>query len=204
MGPPRRRAFAGTVPVRNPVAWMASEVGRRAAVVLSAMLMAAALAACATAPSSPLVLIPEPERQPAPTIAGPGLRGGVVRSTDVIGRPMLVNAFASWCRPCQVELPMLADAHDSGLVVLGIDVQDVDEAAIGTLEAAGATFPVIKDPRGDLLASLRTPAVGIPQSILIDARGRVAGYVIGPIDTTTLAAIRLELSKAIDDQASTG
>ena len=110
------------------------------------------------------------------------------------GRPFVVNAFASWCQPCQLELPLLAEMHDRGLPVLGLDVEDVNEAAIGTLAAIGADFPVITDPRGDILATLRPPTSGIPQTVLIDAQGRIAGYVIGPMDADVATEVRRTLS----------
>jgi thiol-disulfide isomerase/thioredoxin len=149
---------------------------------------------CASAPTPGLVVIPEDQRVAAAVIAGPDLRGGVLSSAQFMGRPMVVNAFASWCKPCQEELPLLAQMHGDGLMVLGLDVQDVAEAAIGTLAAVEAEFPVITDPSGEVLAILRTPSTGIPQSVLIDAQGRVAGYVIGPMDEDLAASVRKLLS----------
>lgn len=149
---------------------------------------------CASAPTPGLIVIPSEQRVAAAVIAGPDLRGGVLSSASFIGRPMVVNAFASWCKPCQEELPLLAQMHRDGLLVLGLDVQDVAEAANGTLAAVGAEFPVITDPSGEILATLRTPSRGIPQSVLIDAQGRVAGYVIGPMDEALAGSVQKLLS----------
>ena len=162
---------------------------------LATLLMCSALAlgvgsGCSAPATAGLVVIPPEQRVMAPEVVGLGLRGGTVDLADFRGQAVVVNAFASWCPPCQQELPLLARLHDGGLMVLGLDVKDVPEAARGTLDAVEARFPVIQDPRGDLLSLFHGPTQGIPQSILIDEQGRVAGYLIGPADADTLRAIR--------------
>jgi len=130
-----------------------------------------------------LLITPEALRPDAPRIRGDLLTGGTLDLADLRGQVVLLNAYASWCPPCQVELPVLAEADRErpDLQVVGIDIADLPEAGLGVLTAAGADYPAFDDPRGLLLAAFTaTPTRGLPFSVFIDAQGRVAGRIIGP------------------------
>jgi len=69
----------------------------------------------------------------APDFALADLNGEPVRLADYVGRPVIVNFWASWCLPCVEEFPLLAaaldDHADIGLAVIGIVYRDRSEAA---------------------------------------------------------------------------
>lgn len=136
-----------------------------------------------------LLITPPGLRPPAPPVRGDALQGGSVDIADYAGQIVLLNAYASWCPPCLDELPELAAADRDlpDLQVIGVNIADTPKAGLGVLEAVGADFPAIFDPRGLLLAEFTaTPTRGLPFSVLIDAQGRVAGRIIGPATTPML------------------
>ncbi len=169
---------------------------RRAVLILG--LSVALVSACgrgdAAAPAPEgamgLVLVAQDDRTAAPAITGPGLVGGSIGILDYPGKLVVLNAFASWCIPCQKELPVLAAAAKAypNVQFLGLDVKDDDEAARGFLAAEGATYPVIKDPAGDLLAQFTmNPTRGLPVTFFIDEQGRLAGRILGEVTAENLA-----------------
>ena len=122
-------------------------------------------------------------------ISGRTLSGDHFVLSDLRGRVVILNAFASWCPPCQEELPELVSASKRrpDVAFVGLDVSDSAEAAEGFLAAEGADYPVITDNEGDLMARFtQSPTRGLPVSFLIDAEGRVAGRILGKASRAAL------------------
>jgi cytochrome c biogenesis protein CcmG/thiol:disulfide interchange protein DsbE len=126
--------------------------------------------------------------QPAPDFALADLEGNPVRLSDLRGRPVIVNFWASWCGPCVEEFPLLtraASAHEGDdLAVVGIVFRDRSEAARGFLERMGATWPALMDP-GDAVAA-RFGIIGPPDTFFIDRRGVVVSRQIGQLSSADL------------------
>jgi cytochrome c biogenesis protein CcmG/thiol:disulfide interchange protein DsbE len=134
----------------------------------------------------------------APDFALADLDGEPVRLADYVGRPVLLNFWASWCLPCVEEFPILAEAlevhADIGLAVIGIVYRDRSEAARAFGEQLGATWPLVMDP-GERVA--RAYGVfGPPESWLIGPDGMVISRHIGPFTAEELAA---ELARLATD-----
>lgn len=171
---------------------------RRLRAMAGVLTMAVLVAGCGGMSAQPLVvnsgtpglLITPPALRPAaPEVRGDALQGGTVDIADYAGQVVLLNAYASWCPPCLDELPELsaADRELPNLQVIGVNIADTPKAGLGVLEAVGAEYPAIFDPRGLLLAEFTaTPTRGLPFSVLIDEQGRVAGRIIGPATTPML------------------
>lgn len=119
----------------------------------------------------------------APDFAVPGLTGGTLALSDYRGRPVVVNFFASWCAPCWTELPDFDQAADkyreSGLVVIGVGVQDSKLSIQRMVNGLGLRFPVGLDPSGELGKQYQIP--GLPVTVFVDRRGVVRKYWTGPI-----------------------
>lgn len=96
------------------------------------------------------------------------------------GRPVLVNLWASWCVPCQQEMPVLQRAHQTAggtVAFLGINTKDEPGSAQDFLAAFKVTYPQAKDPDGRLLAALH--GVGLPITVVLDKHGKIAWRKLG-------------------------
>ena len=111
------------------------------------------------------------------------------------GKPLVVNLWASWCGPCRSEMPRLAKAAKgtSDVGFLGINTRDDPQAAADFLTSAGATYPQLVDGGGEVLAYTRVP--GLPVTLALDAQGRVVGRVIGEISQQELAQLVKSLAR---------
>jgi thiol-disulfide isomerase/thioredoxin len=167
------------------------------------VLLVAAVAlctACSTmhrAPSSQsalgpgLQVFPVGQRSAAPQLRGTTITGDPLDLADEIGHGLVaVNVWASWCGPCRREMPLLARAAGVTLRVVGIDERDSSRSARAFAASRGATYPSLFDPDGKLLARLSMlPQAGVPSTLFLDRRGRVAARVVGPVDTDVLRRV---------------
>lgn len=142
-----------------------------------------------------LQVFPVSERTFVPPLSGTTITGGSLDLADEVGHGLVaVNVWASWCGPCRKELPVLAHAAGSGLRVIGIDERDRDHSARSFATSRGVTYPSLSDPQGKLLAALpMLPQTGVPSTLFLDRRGRVAARVIGPVDAHVLRRIIRQL-----------
>ncbi|HZU72163.1 MAG TPA: TlpA disulfide reductase family protein [Acidimicrobiales bacterium] len=117
--------------------------------------------------------------QPAPPTAGTDIGGGRFSLTDLRGRFVVVNFFASWCGPCHQELPQLVAMDRSGTAVVGVVFSDSAGSARRFLTGGGAHWPALDDGEGALALAwgVRAP----PESFLVSPDGAVLAKVIGPL-----------------------
>jgi cytochrome c biogenesis protein CcmG/thiol:disulfide interchange protein DsbE len=127
----------------------------------------------------------------APVRTLPRLDGGGSGSlAEYRGKPVLLNAWASWCPPCKGEMPLLQRVQrriaSAGGTVLGIDVQDDRTSALRFLRAKGVTFPSLRDRDRSYVHSFGV--TGYPESFLIDRQGRIVALNRGPLTKDWLDA----------------
>jgi len=110
-----------------------------------------------------------------------GLNGPPRRLSDFLGRPLVINVWASWCGPCRQEMSSLerlawrADGH--AFDIIGISTDDDADAARRFLQATNATLAHFIDQR--LYWETMLGASRLPLTVLADARGRVLQRVVG-------------------------
>lgn len=121
----------------------------------------------------------------APDFALPTLAGPTVRLSELRGRVVIVNFWATWCPPCEQETPRLVAWYGqhraAGLEVLGVDklVQD-SRAAVEEFAARYAVpYPLPLDQTGDV--SRQWQALQLPRSYVIDRQGVVRYVRIGEL-----------------------
>lgn len=144
--------------------------------------------------------VPEPIDGASP-INGETLTGERLSLDDYRGKTVVIPVWGSWCGPCREEGPMLAaaaaDLADDGVAFFGINSRDNSvENAQKFVKNVGITYPSIYNPTGSLLLSFRaglTP-LSIPSVVFVDAEGRVAAAVGGPISHTTLYDVIEEIA----------
>jgi thiol-disulfide isomerase/thioredoxin len=109
-----------------------------------------------------------------------------------LGRPSVVNLWASWCEPCRTELPELQRFADRGadeIAVLGVITGDTRTSAASAAEDFGISFPAVFDPDGSLLTGIGRNA--LPVTLFLDAAGGVRHvYQSGePLTLSTLEGL---------------
>jgi len=119
----------------------------------------------------------------APDFALQDARGQTVRLSDLRGRPVLVNLWASWCPPCQAEMPAMQKAYEiyepQGFTILAVNTtfQDDQASALAFTAQRGLTFPVLFDMDGSVSHQYLVRAM--PSSFFIDRQGVIRRVVIG-------------------------
>ncbi len=103
-------------------------------------------------------------------------------SADLValGRPVLVNFFASWCVPCVIEHPELMKLSKTGLPIWGIAYKDTVSAASGFVAKHGNPFSrIARDAPGQV--AIDFGVYGVPESYLLDSHGVVRWRMAGPL-----------------------
>ncbi|HUP71153.1 MAG TPA: TlpA disulfide reductase family protein [Acidimicrobiales bacterium] len=180
-------------PPRRPrtARWIALGVG--VVVALLVVTLATRRPASDVVAPSPIV------GQTAPEVEGANLNGPPVRLSDLRGRYVVVNFFATWCIPCLKEHPELirfADRHPperAQVLMVVYDDQPADVRAF--FSKRGGDWPVLDDPGAKVDFGVR----GVPESFLVDPDGLVLTRLVGGV--TAVGLDRL-LAQAVAQRAS--
>ena len=143
---------------------------------------------------------------PAPDFALPALAGDTVHLAELRGHPVILNFWATWCPPCQVELPALVVAYGAhqgdGLRIVAVNGDDERVSVIrGFTHRMGLPFPVLLDRRARVTSQYRV--LGLPTTVFVDSTGIVRAIHAGPISPAELAA-ELQLILPPDSSRSGG
>ncbi|MGH8573775.1 MAG: TlpA disulfide reductase family protein [Gammaproteobacteria bacterium] len=129
--------------------------------------------------------VPGPRLAP---VLRPALADGRVRLTELEGHPVVLNYWASWCVPCRTEAPLLERAwkqrRGDGVVLLGLNMQDVTTDARGFIGEFGISYPNIRDKSNEVATDWGV--TGLPETFFLDRRGRVVAHVIGALSDARL------------------
>jgi cytochrome c biogenesis protein CcmG/thiol:disulfide interchange protein DsbE len=143
-----------------------------------------------SAVGAPLSSSPSPrEGFLAPDFTLDTLDGKKVTLSELRGKIVIINLWATWCPPCRAEMPALENAYeqyrDSGVVILGLNVtnQDSEKDIPPYVKEFGLTFPILLDRDGSVstLYQLR----GLPTTFFVNREGIIRTVVIGgPMNET--------------------
>ena len=111
-----------------------------------------------------------------------------IRLSDLRGRVVMLNFWASWCGPCRQEMPLLDELHKryepAGFTLLGVNVEEDTDAAKALLKEIPVSFPVLFDPTSKVSKAYDVQAM--PSTIMIDCDGNLhylhRGFVPGDED----------------------
>ena len=124
----------------------------------------------------------------------PQLTDAMLRAPEV----KLLNFWASWCAPCRVEHPNLQKMADMGITIYGVNYKDTDENGMRFLEELGNPFKALGTDNGR--QAIEWGVYGIPETFIIDARGRIRMRFAGPI---TERVLRERILPAIEEARAT-
>ena len=123
--------------------------------------------------------------------------GPAVDLSQLRGKIVVVNLWATWCGPCREEMPILQAASEKfgdDVQFVGVLTKDSVSSAAGYLPGVGTTYPQVLDPDADLLESLRVP--GLPVSVMLDPTGAKVEQQIGAFEAGDLDELLTELIAA--------
>ena len=133
-----------------------------------------------------VILITTPSQttlpRPAPDFLLPDMGGQAVRLSQLKGKVVLLNVWATWCGPCRKEMPTMEALarrlSGEDFVLLAVN-QDVDGAVTVKpyLQEGGYTFPVLLDVQGEV--GRKYGVTGYPETFIIDRQGQVVYHHIG-------------------------
>ena len=120
--------------------------------------------------------------------------GGTLSLADCLGRPAVLNFWATWCTPCCAELPhfdALYRAHSDEAVVAAIHANLVTDDVEAYLAGFDYAMPFGLDETGEALAAFGGSSM-LPQTVVIDADGIIVYNAVGSVDGETLEALLAE------------
>jgi cytochrome c-type biogenesis protein len=136
----------------------------------------------------------------APVYAARSVAGDSLHLSDLRGKVVLLNVWATWCIPCRKELPELQALHTQyagrGLQVVGVSVDEgnADAAVREFAQEFGITYTILRDPHELIYSAFAIP--GVPASFLIDRSGKVAWRILGPFSASD-AGLQAALRKSL-------
>lgn len=123
-----------------------------------------------------------PRLTPSAGAREPGKDGDTVALSSFAGRVVLVNFWATWCEPCEREIPAMERLYQElggeDFELLAVAIDD-DEAKVQEFqERYQLSFPIVLDSNQAVYGSYQT--MGVPESLLIDREGRIVERYVGP------------------------
>jgi len=109
--------------------------------------------------------------------------GDTLSLRDYAGDVVLLNLWATWCAPCEVEMPSMQRLHEtlgpSGLRIVAVSVDDAESEFVAEwVEERGLTFEILHDRSGAIATDYQ--ATGWPESFIIDSEGVIVRKIWGP------------------------
>ena len=133
----------------------------------------------------------EPEQIKAPDFTVYDIDGQEVRLRDYMGKPIVMNFWASWCGPCQMEMPDFQEKYlELGeevtflMINMTDGVRETVDVASAFIKEKGYTFPVFYDTASE--AAIAYGVYSLPTTYFLDAEGRPIAQATGAISAETL------------------
>ncbi len=109
------------------------------------------------------------------------LDGAAMRLSDLRGKVVVLNFWASWCAPCRWEMPAFErvwqEYKDKGVIFVGVAVADREQDAKAFAGEVGVTYSLGMDASGEIASAYQI--VGLPTTYFIDRQGRISRVLTG-------------------------
>jgi thiol-disulfide isomerase/thioredoxin len=114
----------------------------------------------------------------------PLLNGINLNTTDLRGKVVFLNFWATWCGPCRAEMPSMETLYrrfkEQGLEILAVNLQESPKGVSAFMDQLGLTFPAALDQRGSIGAAYGVMA--IPTTYIVDRNGGIIARVTGSLN----------------------
>lgn len=119
----------------------------------------------------------------------PTLTGEEMSLSSEQGKVVILNFWASWCEPCNIEMPHLQsfyEKHQADVEILAINAtsKDSEVAVKKFVDQYDLTFPILLDASGDI--STMYGAFSIPMTIILNRNGEIEQEIVGPVEEELL------------------
>lgn len=113
--------------------------------------------------------------------------GTVMKLSDMEGKKVILNFWATWCPPCKAEMPHMQDFYEEqqekGVEIIAVNLTSAEKSKNDVepfVKDYGLTFPILLDIKGSIGGTYQ--AFTIPTSYVIDTKGFIRKKIIGPMD----------------------
>lgn len=160
--------------------------------------MTASLAACGGTERAPAATLAV--GAPAPAYTAQTMEGTPIALADLKGEVVMLNVWATWCKPCREEIPALDSLQREfgprGFRVVGVSIDVAGDTAeiAGFARSLGASYELWLDPDDKVSTTFR--AIGVPSTALIDRNGVLRWRHMGPVRASD-ASLRALLDSAL-------
>lgn len=137
--------------------------------------------------------VPLQEGSKAPDFTANLLDGTTFTLSELQGKPVIINFWATWCGPCVQEMPAfqrLKEDFGDEIGIIAVNSGEDEETVMEFVEENGYTFPVVLDADYDV--SMLYPTNGIPYTVILDEEGSVTHLSTGATDADTMYEIYKE------------
>ncbi|ARJ39828.1 thiol-disulfide oxidoreductase [Sporosarcina ureae] len=130
---------------------------------------------------------------PAPDFTLETLAGETVTLSELKGKKVILNFWATWCPPCKAEMPHMESFYskltdEDQIELIAVNVTESERRGIGEVEtfvdSYGLSFPIPLDQTAEV--THKYGVISMPTTFMIDTQGRIAQKVVGPLDEKTL------------------
>lgn len=131
--------------------------------------------------------VPLKEGDTAPDFTAQLVDGSTVTLSDLKGKPVLINFWATWCGPCVMEMPAferLMEDYGDEISLVAVNCGDDAETVKDFVEENGFTFPIALDE--DFEITMTYPSNGIPYTVIVDSEGVITHISTGASDADTM------------------